>query len=118
MLMIMHELSQPQQVRVLKEALRVANKRMIIDSIVPLPKNVAGIGIRIVEATFGRDHNRNFRAFLASGGIEGMLEECGVPITVEYSSVFWRRCREVVVVSMAQEVGCVNDGAALVNAPA
>ena len=98
-LMLMHELPRLQQVRVLKEALRVASRGIIIDSVAPLPKNAGGIGIRIVEGTFGRDHNPNFKAFLAAGGIRGMLQESGMPISVEYYSVFWRNCREVVMVS-------------------
>ncbi len=102
MLMIMHELSHSQQVRVITEALRVANKSIIIDSAAPLPKNAGGIGIRIVEGTFGRDHYPNFKAFLARGGIGGILKECGLPIKVEYTSVFWRNCREVVVISVYQ----------------
>lgn len=102
MLMIMHELPRSQQVRVLAEALRVADKGIIIDSVAPLPKNAGGIGIRIVEGSFGRDHNPNFKAFLAGGGIRGMLEASGLPVNVEYSSVFWRNCREVVVVSRDQ----------------
>jgi ubiquinone/menaquinone biosynthesis C-methylase UbiE len=102
MLMVMHELPRPQQARVLKEALRVASRGIIIDSVAPLPKNAGGIGIRIVERTFGRDHNPNFKAFLASGGIRGMLQESGLPISMEYSSVFWRNCREIVVVSTQQ----------------
>jgi hypothetical protein len=99
MLMVMHELPRPQQACVLKEALRVASKCIIIDAAAPLPKNAGGLGIRIVEGTFGHDHQRNFKAFLASGGIRGMLEESGLPISVEQSSVFWRNCREVVMVS-------------------
>lgn len=102
MLMIMHELSRSQQIRVLTETLRVANKCIIIDSVVPLPKNAGGIGIRIVEATFGHDHNPNFKAFLANGGIRGMLTGCSLPINIEYTSVFWRNCREVVVISTRQ----------------
>ena len=99
MLMVVHELPRSQQARVLKEALRVASKGIIIDAVAPLPKNTGGVGIRIVERTFGRDHLHNFKAFLASGGIRGMLEESGLPISEEHSSVFWRNCREVVMVS-------------------
>ncbi len=102
MLMVMHELTKPQQVSILKEALRVSSKGIIIDSVAPLPKNIGGIGIRIVEGTFGRDHNPNFKAFLNAGGIRGIVRQSGLPITVDYSSVFWRNCREVVVVSMQQ----------------
>lgn len=99
MLMVVHELPRSQQARVLKEALRVASKAIIIDAVTPLPKNVGGVGIRVVEWTFGRDHLHNFKAFLTGGGIPGMLEESGLPISVEHSSVFWRNCREVVMVS-------------------
>ena len=99
LLMLIHELSRSQQVNVLREALRVAGRAIIIDSVAPLPKNLGGVGIRLVEATFGREHNPNFKAFLARGGIGGMLEQSSLPVYVEHRSVFWRKCREVVVVS-------------------
>jgi len=100
MLMIMHELQRPQQISVLKEALRVANRGIIIDSVVPLPKNAGGLGYRFVEGTIGHDHYQNFKSFLSKGGIRGILQESGLPVNIEYSSVFWRNCREIVVVSM------------------
>jgi ubiquinone/menaquinone biosynthesis C-methylase UbiE len=99
MLMIMHEVPRLQQVCFLKEALRVARKCIIIDSVVPLPKNAGGIGIRVVEKTLGHDHNENFRAFLATGGIESIIQESGLQLEIEHSSVFWRNCRQVVVVT-------------------
>jgi len=102
MLVFMHELPGAQQIRVLKEALRVAKRVVIVDSVAPLPRNAGGIGIRIVEATFGRDHHDNFKDFLAGGGIRGILRKSGLPVKVEHSSVFWRNCREVVVVSKQQ----------------
>jgi SAM-dependent methyltransferase len=98
-LMLMHELSKSQQVSVLREALRVARRAVIIDSVSPLPRNPGGIGIRFVERTFGHDHYRNFNAFLAAGGIASVLKESSVPIAVEHQSLFWHNCREVVVVS-------------------
>jgi ubiquinone/menaquinone biosynthesis C-methylase UbiE len=100
LLMLVHELTMSQQVQVLKEALRVAGRAIIVDAAVPLPRNVGGTGIRFVEATFGRDHNPNFRAFLGAAGISGILKNSGLAISVEYHSRFWRNCREVVVVSM------------------
>jgi SAM-dependent methyltransferase len=102
MLMIMHELQRPQQILVLKEALRTARRCIIVDSVVPLPNNAGGIGYRIVEATIGHDHYRNFKSFLVNGGIRGILQESGLPINIEYSSVFWRKCREMVVVSVRE----------------
>jgi ubiquinone/menaquinone biosynthesis C-methylase UbiE len=103
-LMLMHELSKGQQAAVLKEALRVARRAVIIDSVCPLPKNAGGIGIRVVEATFGHDHHRNFNAFLAAGGIASVLKQSALPITVERRCVFWHNCREAVAVTTAQHV--------------
>jgi hypothetical protein len=99
MLLLMHELPGPQQICVLKEALRVASKVIIIDAVSPLPRNAGGIGIRLVERTFGHDHNPNFKSFLATGGIRSILKESGLPVKVEHSSVFWCNCREIIVVS-------------------
>jgi ubiquinone/menaquinone biosynthesis C-methylase UbiE len=99
-LFLMHELTKEQQIRVLREASRVADKIVIIDSVVPLPKNLGGRGIRFVEATFGRDHNRNFKDFLANNGIHGILENAGLSMTEVNRSVFWRDCREAVLLSV------------------
>jgi hypothetical protein len=82
--------------------LRVADKTIIVDASVPLPKNLSGLGVRFAEATFGRDHHGYFRNFLATGGIMGLLEDSGLPITIAHRSVFWRNCREVIVVSRQQ----------------
>ena len=104
MLFLVHELPMPQQALVLKEALRVANRVIIIDAVTPLPTNIGGIAIRVVEATFGHDHDPNFRAFLATGGIGGIIHRLDMPVSVEHSSVFWRKCREAVVVSKPRQV--------------
>ena len=95
----MHELPGVKQICILKEALRVSRKCIIIDSVAPLPKNAGGIGIRVVEATIGHDHNPNFKAFLAKGGIHGILQDSELHVKIEYTSVFWRYSREIVVVS-------------------
>jgi ubiquinone/menaquinone biosynthesis C-methylase UbiE len=100
LLMLVHELSGSQQTRVLREALRVARRAVIIDAVTPLPRNSEGIGIRLVEATFGRDHNPNFRAFLRGGGIGGLLKRAPLPVSIEHRSVFLRNCREVVALSL------------------
>jgi SAM-dependent methyltransferase len=97
-LFLLHELPMPQQTLVVKEALRVANKVIIIDSVSPLPRNLGGIAIRIVEAIIGHDHYPNFKAFLAAGGIRGMVQKFTPSLKLEYSSLFWRNCREVIVV--------------------
>jgi ubiquinone/menaquinone biosynthesis C-methylase UbiE len=96
---LMHELSKAQQAAALKEALRVARRAVITNWVSPLPKNASATVLRIVESTLGRDHLRNFEAFLATGGFAGVLKESVLPTTVEYRRVFSHDCREVVLVS-------------------
>jgi len=103
LLMLVHELASAQQTLVLREALRVARRAIIIDAVAPLPINAEGIGIRVVEATFGRNHNPSFKAFLRGGGIGGILKESALPVNVEHRAVFLRNCREVVVASILQQ---------------
>lgn len=96
-LMLMHELTSAQQPAVLREALRVARNVVVVDWACPLPRNVFGTGARVVDATFGRDHYRNFRAFLAAGGLARVLGDSGLASTVEHRTLFNKRCREAVV---------------------
>jgi SAM-dependent methyltransferase len=98
-LMLMHERTMPERMRILREALRVAHRVILADSVAPLPRNGGGIGIRVVERVLGYDHYPNFKAFLATGGIPGILRESRLPLTVERSSTFWRDCRQVVMVT-------------------
>ena len=101
LLLLLHELPRESQLRVLGEAARVADHLVIVDSVVPLPRNAGGCGIRLVEATFGHDHHPQFKAFLAGGGIMGALEASGLPLAIGHRAIFWRGCREVVVASKA-----------------
>ena len=101
LLFLIHEVPRESQLRVLAEAARVADTVVIVDAISPLPKNRGARGIRFVEATFGRDHHQYFKAFLAGGGISGILEAASLPLTVGHRAVFWHGCREVVVASKA-----------------
>lgn len=98
-LCLVHELPRDTRLRLLVEALRVAEHILIVDSRAPLPLNLNGLSIRLVEATFGREHYRYFKDFLAGRGIMGFLEASRLPITVLHRSSFWGDAREVVMVS-------------------
>ena len=58
---------------ILNEMKRVANKIIIVDYAVPLPKNVAGIGSRVAEFFAGMEHNRNFKHYCKLGGLNKIL---------------------------------------------
>lgn len=99
MLVFIHELDAGQSQQAIKEALRLANKLIICDSVSPLPKNKGGFLIWLAETLFGYDHKPHFKRFLAQGGIQGLLNTMGLLPRIEYSQVFWYGAREVVVIS-------------------
>jgi SAM-dependent methyltransferase len=79
---IIHELYRDSQLQLLSEAWRVGRHVLMLDSNAPLPRNPFGIAKRIVEYIFGRDHFAQFRAYLASGGIGGILDDAQLPSTM------------------------------------
>ena len=97
-LFLLHELPRERRAQVVREGLRVARHLLLIDSRTPLPKNVHGLGIRVVEATFGHDHYHHFRNFLALGGLMTVVQDAALPVTVEHRSVFLHGCREALMV--------------------
>ena len=99
MLVFIHELDAGQQKRALSEALRVANRLIICESVAPLPRNKGGFLIWLAETLFGHEHKPHFKRFLAQGGITGLLDTTGLYARIEHSQVFWYGARQVVVVS-------------------
>ena len=96
-LFLLHEVPRENQITVLNEALRVAQKVVIVDSQVPLPRNPHGIAVRIVEALGGPRHYRPFADYLAGGGIGGILADSRVRASVAKRFTFWHGCREIVL---------------------
>ena len=66
---------------ILSEMKRVAQRIIIVDYRVPLPKNFAGFGSRIAEFMAGVEHHRNFKSYYKKGGINQILTDNGLTIT-------------------------------------
>jgi ubiquinone/menaquinone biosynthesis C-methylase UbiE len=78
-----HEIDSADRVEVLKEAKKIANNLVIYDYQTPLPYNIFGLNIRIVEFLAGRSHHRNFRKFTKNGGLHPVLQAASLEITTE-----------------------------------
>lgn len=95
--LLLHELSRDHQARVLHESLRLAPRVIAVDSKAPLPRNLHGLALRVVEALGGPGHYRTFAEYLAAGGFDGILADARVRACVIDRSVFWHGCRERLV---------------------
>ena len=94
---VIHELPSDNRIGVINELMRVGKKTIILDSNTPLPKNPVGLVIRILDATFGRDHYENFKSYIASGGIIGILERAGLTSKITQRVIFKSNCQQIVV---------------------
>jgi hypothetical protein len=60
---------------------RVAEKLILIDYNIPLPKNFYGFGSKTAEFFAGKEHNSNFKKYSKLGGLIPILEKNGIKIT-------------------------------------
>ena len=80
MSLALHQFSPELHQPILAEMKRVAQKILMIDYAVPLPKNYTGIGSQVAEFMAGVEHNRNFRKYYKLGGLNKILTENGLEI--------------------------------------
>lgn len=96
---VIHELMLDEQLKMLQEAFRVGQSILLSDSNVPLPWNVTGIVKRFIEISFGFDHYPQFRVYITSGGIMGILEQSGHSSNIMDRSIFSQGCNQLILVS-------------------
>jgi len=99
MCQVIHELPAVKQPKAVSELMRIGKKTVILDSNTPLPRNPVGIVVRLMDATFGRDHYGNFKSYIASGGIMGILERAGLTSHIVQTLVFRRGCQHIVILA-------------------
>lgn len=96
---VIHELPQDMQFNVIRELIRVGRKTIVLDSNTPLPKNAVGLVIRMMDSTFGRDHYDNFKSYIASGGLMGILERAGLISKIIQRFVFRHNCQQIIMLA-------------------
>lgn len=83
MTQFLHEIPADVRDRVMEEAQKVAREFIIADFLAPYPDTFKGRMIRFIEMSAGREHNDNFRDWVARGGVDGFLMKHGLTIREE-----------------------------------
>jgi ubiquinone/menaquinone biosynthesis C-methylase UbiE len=86
MSLALHQFSPEIYTPILGGLKRVAEKIIIVDYSVPLPKNAAGYASRIIEFLAGKTHHKNFRNYYKCGGLNKIL--VSNQLTIEKSKWF------------------------------
>lgn len=94
-----HELAKDDQLKVLKESSRIGRNVILLDAAAPLPWNFFGLFKRLIELLFGYDHYPQFKAYLNSGGIPGLLVEVRLNMKITQKSTFQGDILQLAVIS-------------------
>ena len=65
---------------ILAEVKKIAEKIIVLDYAVPLPKNYVGVGSKVAEFLAGNDHNKNFKSYSKAGGLNTILPANGFTV--------------------------------------
>jgi ubiquinone/menaquinone biosynthesis C-methylase UbiE len=96
--LIIHEMFAEAQQQMVKEAWRVGRKNLFVDSNAPLSWNFTGIMKRFFELAFGFEHSPQFKAYLSSGGVMGILEAAHLDKKVVHRELFSQNTNQIVVI--------------------
>ena len=83
---VIHKVNKAERIKLLNDAYLVANQIIIGDYLFPGPIGFSGFISKTIEYLAGKEHYRNYRTYLADGGIHHLAKESGLRIITEVKS--------------------------------
>ncbi len=80
---VIHEIEEKERNTLLQTLSSAARKLIIVDYLVPQPRDGRRMLNEVVECMAGSDHYRNFKSFVAGNGLTGLLERAGLTVLSE-----------------------------------
>jgi SAM-dependent methyltransferase len=80
---VIHEIEEAERIILLKEMATIADKIIIGDYLFPAKRGFWYVLNEVVEFAAGRNHYRNYKNFMANGGIYKLAIETGLKIITE-----------------------------------
>jgi SAM-dependent methyltransferase len=80
---VLHEIDERERDTLLRALSSVARNIIIVDYLVPQPRDHWRMLNTVVEFAAGPDHYRNFKSFIAGNGLKGLLERTGLTVLKE-----------------------------------
>jgi SAM-dependent methyltransferase len=84
---VLHEVEESERIPLLHDVARIADRIIIGDYAVPVSPGLWSVLDEIVEFVAGREHYRNFKTFVANGGIHGLLAGTSLAVIREIDDV-------------------------------
>jgi len=83
---VIHEVDEGDRLSLLQEIAQVADKIIIGDYVAPRPKGFGGFLTKAVEFLAGSEHYRNYKSYMANGGVSFLASKAGLTITNEQNN--------------------------------
>jgi ubiquinone/menaquinone biosynthesis C-methylase UbiE len=83
---VIHEVDEEERLNLLNEMAQVADKIIIGDYLTPKQNGLAGRLIEVIEYIAGKEHYRNYKNYMANGGIYSLAEKASLKISSEISN--------------------------------
>ena len=80
---VLHEIEPDERIKIIKLLAEKSQSIIVIEYLVPRPKNFWGVLNEVIEFAAGKDHYRNFKIFVKEGGVKGMADKAGLKIIKE-----------------------------------
>lgn len=84
---VIHEVDEEERITLLANIAGVADRLIIGDYIVPRPEGFGGFISELIEFIAGREHYRNYKSYMALGGIHYLADKAGLKITDEIENI-------------------------------
>jgi ubiquinone/menaquinone biosynthesis C-methylase UbiE len=80
---VIHEVNEDERIKLLNEIAQVTDKIIIGDYLVPKPGGFDGYLSEVIEFIAGAEHYRNYKSYMANGGIAHLANKAGLKIISE-----------------------------------
>jgi len=83
---VIHEINAEERVNLLRDIAQVSDKIIVGDYLVPRPKGFGGIISELIEFIAGKEHYKNYKSYMADGGIYHLADKAGLKVIDEITN--------------------------------
>lgn len=83
---VVHEINAEERVNLLVDIAQVSDKIIVGDYLVPRPKGFGGIISELIEFIAGKEHYRNYKSYMADGGIYHLADKAELKVIDEITN--------------------------------
>jgi SAM-dependent methyltransferase len=81
---VIHEVDENERISLLNELAQLSDKILVADYLVPRPQSIGNFLSQIIEFIAGRDHYKNYKSYVANGGVHYLADKAGLKIVYTY----------------------------------